>query len=524
MPPSDPAISADIDTRSAPQIRLTLRDEAATLRLGEDLAFALKPGMLVALSGDLGAGKSTLARALIRTLAGDPALEVPSPTYTLVQPYETRLPVTHADLYRIGAPDEIDELGLDEALEAGVVLAEWPERAPDLLTRADLSIRLEPQAAGGRIAVFGGSEAAVVAVNRTLAIRDFLAAARRGHGTRRAFTGDASSRRYETVTTGTETVVLMDSPRRPDGPPIRDGLPYSRIAHLAEDVVPFVAIASALTEQGFAAPEVLSADLDAGLLLIEHLGGETLLDAEGRPVPDRYEAAALCLAAFNQVAWPHTIPVAPDVTYEVPAYDRRALHIETELLTDWYVPRMRGAPLSDDDRARYHGVWNRLFDQLDAAETSIVLRDFHSPNVIWRDEAEGHRRIGIIDFQDALIGPSAYDLASLAQDARVDVSAELEARLVSAYLAARRKASPDFDETGFRRAYAIMAAQRNSKILGIFVRLLERDGKPQYLRHIPRIKGYLKRTLTHPDLGELAALYDQFGVFDEDAASLEVQP
>src|SRR5690606_7542298 len=150
-------------------------------------------------------------------------------------------------------------------------------------------------------------------------------------------------------------------------------------------------------------------------------------------------------------------------------------------------------------------------DTMAGGESSLVLRDYHSPNLIWRPGASGLDRLGLIDFQDALLGPSAYDLASLAQDARVTVPPELETRTVDAYCAARGR-SDSFDEDAFRRDYAIMAAQRNSKILGIFVRLDRRDGKPAYLAHLPRIRAYLARALAHPALAPVRLLYERWGV------------
>ncbi len=152
-----------------------------------------------------------------------------------------------------------------------------------------------------------------------------------------------------------------------------------------------------------------------------------------------------------------------------------------------------------------------MLDRLDGCETSIVLRDYHSPNIIWRPERQGRDRLGVIDFQDALIGPSAYDVASLALDARVTIPARLERSVVSAYAEARAAAGA-FDRSAFDAAYAIMGAQRNSKILGIFVRLDRRDGKPAYLRHLTRIREYLARTLAHPALAEVRALYGRFGL------------
>ena len=506
-----------------PIAELTLADEAATQRLGEDLALALGVGDIVALSGDLGAGKSTLARALIRALAEDESLEVPSPTYTLVQSYETTPPVAHFDLYRVGGDGELDELGFEDAAEAGIVLAEWPQNAPAVLKAATVAVHLDMAPEGdGRVAAISASGAAAARIERSFAIRNFLDAAGRGEATRRRFTGDASARRYETIHAPdarngdtTAPLVLMDAPRQPDGPPVRDGLPYSRIAHLAEDVIPFVAVAQALSGAGFAAPSVLSADLEAGLLLITHLGNETLLDGEGQPVPERYAAAIDCLADLHATPWPASLAVPNGPAHPLARYDRRVLAMEVDLVPDWYLPREKGRPASDDERALFTEIWASLFDELEQAETSLTLRDVHSPNLIWRPQEAGRRRIGLIDFQDAVIGPCAYDVASLAQDARVDVSAELEARLVTAYVANRRTADPGYDAFGFERDYAIMSAQRNSKILGIFVRLLERDGKPQYLRHIPRIKRYLARSLGHPSLSALKSLYEDWGILDE---------
>ena len=137
-----------------------------------------------------------------------------------------------------------------------------------------------------------------------------------------------------------------------------------------------------------------------------------------------------------------------------------------------------------------------------------MLRDYHSPNLIALAERAAPRDTGIIDFQDALIGPEAYDLVSLLQDARLDVPATIESELLESYIAAAAAQEPAFDEALFRYTYAALGAQRNTKILGIFARLAKRDGKRQYLAHIPRIWGYLARDLAHPELHPLRAWYD----------------
>jgi aminoglycoside/choline kinase family phosphotransferase len=301
--------------------------------------------------------------------------------------------------------------------------------------------------------------------------------------------------------------MLMNSPRRPDGPAIRDGKPYSAIAHLAEDVKSFVALAMGLRARGFSAPAVLKANLEAGLLIIEDLGNEGVVaGAPSAPIEQRYQVAVDLLVELHGETLPDALPVGPQLVYRIPRYDLEAFLIEAELLLDWYLPRLDAA-VSPAKRESYLALWrDALAPEIDAAP-SWVLRDFHSPNLLWLPERSGVARIGLIDFQDALIGPAAYDLASLLQDARVDVAEMMEIALFSRYTRARRAIDPHFDAPAFARLYATLAAQRASKILGIFSRLDRRDGKPQYLRHMPRVWTYLQRSLAHPALAPLAAWY-----------------
>ena len=493
-------------------LRIDLADEAATQRLAEDIAMVLRPGDAVALHGDLGAGKTTFARALLRALANDPELEVPSPTFTLVQPYDfSRFSVAHLDLYRTEDPEEIVELGLDDMLAEGAALIEWPERAGGMLPADTLWLALEPGAsANARVATFSAAAGDwAERLPRSFALRAFLENARWRDATRRFLQGDASARRYETVDTPARHAIAMNAPARPDGPPVRDGLPYSRIAHLAEDVRPFVAIGTALREAGFCAPEIYAADLDAGFLLIEDLGRGAIV-ADGAPVSERYMAAVDLLADLHARPWPAEVAVGDGAVHQVPAYDRDALMIEAELYLDWYVPDVTGAPASPEAAIAFGQGWDRLIALMETSPTTWALRDFHSPNLIWREGETGNDRLGLIDFQDAVIGPEAYDLASLAQDARVTVAQDLEEALVARYVGIRRARDPEFDEATLRRDYAILAAHRVTKIIGIFTRLARRDGKPGYLVHMPRLFAYLERSLSHPELSDMKLWYDRF--------------
>lgn len=495
---------------------ILLADEEATLRLGEDVALALRPGDVVALQGDLGAGKTTLARAIIRSLRADPDLDVPSPTYTLVQDYEGAPRLTHADLYRLGHPEEAEELGLREAATDSIVLLEWPEKGAGHVPPPTLRIVIADHGGVRRVATVSGTGETIRRVRRSLAIRDFLVREGRRDARRAPLSGDASARRYEIVSRpASADRILMDAPPLVLGPPVRGGKSYAEIAHTARSVDAFVAVGNALRRNAVAAPEILGMDLAHGFLLLQHLGSAGVLDADGRPIVERYQEAARLLAAIHAAAWERRLPVTGTRWHVVPPFDRPALSIEVSLLIDWYVPWKTGGPAGEALRTAFDAAWNIAFERLKRAEKSLVLRDYHSPNLIWRREKKGLERIGVLDFQDALIGPAAYDVASLGMDARVTVEPEVEAAVTEAYVEARR-ASGRFDEPAFREAYAICAAQRNSKILGIFVRLKERDGKPDYIRHVPRIRTYLRRALTHPSLAPVADLYAAHGLLKED--------
>src|SRR5262249_11788243 len=219
---------------------VALSNEQATRRLALDVAAALEPGDLVTLSGDLGAGKTAFARAAIRALADDPALEVPSPTFTLLQTYDLpQFTLVHADLYGVSGSAELAELGFDDLPSGAVVLLEWPDRAAGMLppNRLDIALTLAPQfGAEYRHARLTGYGSFALRAERLTAARMFLDETKFGDVERRRITGDASTRSYERLKLGGRSLILMNSPRRPDGPPVRGGKPYSAIAHLAEDI------------------------------------------------------------------------------------------------------------------------------------------------------------------------------------------------------------------------------------------------------------------------------------------------
>ena len=476
-----------------------------------DVAMALEPGDLVTLSGDLGAGKTTFARSLIRRLAGDETIEVPSPTFTFIQTYELpRFPLAHADLYRLSGAAELAELGFDDLPEGAVVLMEWPDRAAGLLPpdRLDITFTLAPQLGPeGRNVRYVGYGAYARRAERIAEIRSFLDETGFAAAERQRMQGDASTRIFERLKLDGQCTILMNAPRRPDGPPVRNGKPYSAIAHLAEDITPYVAMSRGLRERNLSAPEILHADLAHGLLIMEDLGEERMVEGEPpAPVAAQYEAAVDVLISLHRRKLPEILPIAPKLSYQLPRYDMEAFLIEAELLLDGYMPS-REAPPSEEAREYFAILWRKALEPALAAPPTWVLRDYHSPNLLWLADREDVARVGVLDFQDALIGPAAYDVASFLQDARVDVPETLEVALLSRYVRARLKDDHNFDTSSFTKLYATLAAQRATKILGIFARLDRRDGKPQYLRHMPRLWDYLQRAMSHPALATLAEWY-----------------
>jgi N-acetylmuramate 1-kinase len=468
--------------------------------LASRLALLLKAGDVIALSGPLGAGKTTFARALVTRLGGES--EVPSPTFALTQRYETpRLTLTHCDFYRL-EPSELDELGLEDAVSEGVVLIEWPERAASWMPADRLELAMDETAmpATRRITLTGhGSWEERLEGLRALSA--FLGKTPYAEASASYLQGDASTRSYARLTLPGRSAILMNSPRQPDGPPIRDGKPYSALVHLAEDVIPFVAVAGALRDRGLSAPAIYAFDLDQGLLILEDLGDKVFGSEveRGGSLAELWGPAVNVLVALADRPPPDRLPVEGHAHYRLPTYDADAMLTEASLLIDWFWPALHGRDMPPALAEEFRTLWRPLLAKAANADPGWVLRDYHSPNLMWLADREGVRRVGILDFQDALLGPLAYDLVSLLQDARLDV--------LDRYCAARGAQSQHFSSDQFVSLYATLGAQRNSKILGIFARLAKRDGKRGYLAHIPRVARYLERDLAHPVLAELRRFY-----------------
>lgn len=316
---------------------------------------------------------------------------------------------------------------------------------------------------------------------RNAAMDDFLRGLGWGTAERHPLPGDASFRRYVRLAGPTGRAMLMDAPP------------------LKEDVRPFMFIARHLAGLGYSAPKVLAADEANGFLLLEDLGDDTFtrLLAQGADEESLYRLATdLLIDLHGRGEW--AMPPG------LPPYDDARLLDEAALLIDWYLPEMIGAPVSAADRAAYLGLWRDLLPLARAVPDTLVLRDFHVDNLM-RLDRPGVAACGLLDFQDAVAGPLTYDLVSLLEDARRDIDPVLIRTMRERYLSA----FPALDRTDFDASWAVLAAQRHAKVIGIFTRLLRRDGKPVYLGHIPRLWRLLDAALRHPALADLAGWLDR---------------
>jgi aminoglycoside/choline kinase family phosphotransferase len=281
--------------------------------------------------------------------------------------------------------------------------------------------------------------------------------------------GDASFRRYFRVVAPGRRAVLMDAP-----PP-------------HEDPRPFIRIAEHLTGLGFSAPTVIASDLDQGLVLLEDFGDARMREVVDADPDSEYAIYSEVVDLLGQL---HKHPAA-----DLPPYSREVLQREAGLFVEWYCP----AVSLTVDKTAYRAAWDGALEAIEDAPVVTVLRDYHAENIMLIAGRDGLAGLGLLDFQDALAGHPAYDLVSLLQDARRDVSPELEAEMLALYCG-------DVD-AGFDAAYAVLGAQRNAKILGIFTRLWKRDGKPRYLEYLPRVWAYLERDIEHPALVGVAAWF-----------------
>ena len=310
---------------------------------------------------------------------------------------------------------------------------------------------------------------------------DFIARSGWGQAKETLLAGDASFRRYFRLHASKGTAVVMDAP-----PP-------------QEDVHPFMRIARHLLALGLSAPEILAEDPERGFLLLEDLGDDTYACVleRGGDEAELYERATDVLAALH---------AAPDrgLLPDLGSYAGEALIDAAMLLPEWYLAAATGRQTPAEEIEAYRAAWRVCLAHLPPTAEALLLRDYHKDNLVWLPGRPGVRACGLLDFQDAQRGHPSYDLVSLIEDARRDVSPAVHDACLVRYIDAT-----GLDASDFRTGFALMAAQRHARVIGLFVRLWKRDSKPGYLSHLPRVWRLFERALQHEALEPLRDWVDR---------------
>lgn len=329
--------------------------------------------------------------------------------------------------------------------------------------------------------------------------------------------GDASTRGYERLHRADgPTLMLMDAPPTAESAPCGPGATeaeriaagYNAMARLAASRVDaFAACAQYLKARGLSAPEIVALDVDAGLAVIEDLGDGLFarLIEDGQAPEPLYETAVDLLIHLHSEP-PPAVLRCQGHEWPLLAYDRLALNTGADLFPQWW-PLLSGRPIGEAALKEWRALWDPIAQAGADGASVFTHRDFHAENLIWLERRDGLARVGLLDFQDAVKAHPAWDLLSLLQDARRDVSDTLERAMLERYLAAR----PDLDRERFLAEYAGLAALNAARILGIFARLMARDGKPRYGAFLPRMQRMLMKNLAAPQLAPLKAWFDAHG-------------
>ena len=345
--------------------------------------------------------------------------------------------------------------------------------------------------------------------NRQALMEAFVLKAGWGDAQRAPIKGDASTRSYVRLILNGRRAVLMNAPQgaeaagEPDGASVEQHrlIGYNTLARLAgPNLEAFLTVAEQLSMRGFSAPNIHAADLDIGFALLEDFGDVDFVrtlradpDMEGQ----LYEAAVDSLAAIYRSSFPRR-PDYQGMPWPIRDYDEAVLLAETDLFLDYFAPDV-GHEIGADQRAEFYDLWRKAFMVLDAHAPGLALRDFHAENLFWLSDRDRQAKVGLIDFQDALFAHPAYDLSSLLEDIRRNVDPGLFEPLKSRFC---DKAGIPRDDA-FDAAYAVLAAQRATKLLGFPVRADRDFGKPQYRALLPHVKRHLANDLSHHVCNEL---------------------
>ena len=469
------------------------RDLSDLEKFVRELSPLLIKGDVVALNGQIGSGKTTLAKLLINNLTQTPIEDIISPTFTLCQTYNRdALEIVHYDFYRIESEVELLEIDLHESLKDKICIIEWANKFSDLLPKDRIEILIECANTERvyNITPLGRFKEAIININK---MENFLCNLDIKFTELKKLPGDASNRKYFRVIRPDDTMILMDATQEND---IRGK------TGLSNGVDDFIVIGEYLDSIDVRVPKLIARNKIDNMILEEDLGEYCYTDILTKDNYRKlYSPAIKTLIHISDIKHPKNISKDSNPHY-LQDFDLDIYLNEAEIFIDYYWPFINGKICSADEKQEFilimAGVHSNLTD-----DKTLMLRDFHSPNLMFLENESGFKKCAVIDFQDALFGHPLYDLVSLTNDARYTINEDHEKYLIELYKKDFSFNNFQFDNFSFMQQYQILGVQRSIKILGIFARIAILESNQNYLVHMPRVINYIKRIMHSGSIPEL---------------------
>jgi N-acetylmuramate 1-kinase len=451
-----------------PSAVIPLPDLSATEALAHKLAPLLKKGDFLSLEGGLGTGKTALARALLQALGVKGTIE--SPTFTMVQRYETPdFPANHFDLFRLKKVNELDDIGWNGALADGLAIVEWSERAESRMPPDRLSLTFSLSGTYERTCTLKGygkwsKHEELVHIARDAEVRGFAAESGWGKVTVECIQAKRHRRFYRLTRDDGKTAIMLD-------------------ADEDQKTLQFVTLASILKDLDLSSPEIYATRPRRGLALMEDFGDANV----GRLIDEQMQAYPYFQRAVHVLVRIHSQFEAIKIKYlEVPTFTSALFAARVDKFLDHYFPYVLKREATAEERSNFHDAWRRTLEPVDHLPQTLMLRDFTPDNVMDLPDRKGWRSLGLLDFQDAGLGPIAYDLASFCDVVRRDGGDDYLSMMITQY---HERAKPACTLEVLQRGCTVLAAQRHTRALGLIA------GRPDKMDYLPRAQNYLGRLL-----------------------------
>lgn len=468
-------------------------------KLAKELAPLLNVGGVMTLNGQIGAGKTTLAKLIIQQLTQTPLEDIVSPTFNLYHTYNKgSLEIAHYDFYRIESEMELHEIDLNESFTDKICIIEWADKFKDLLPkdRIEIFINHTKNKRVYRINPLGKFREVV---SNRARIENFLVGLDINFTELQRLPGDASKRNYYRVMSSDNTMILMDATQESD---------IKSKTGLNNGIDDFIKIQEYLDSIEVRVPKLIVRNKIDSIILEEDLGEYAYTDMLTKENYQKlYNPAIKTLIHISNINHPKNISTSSRPHY-LKEFDLDIYLNEAETFIDYYWPFIHGKQCNADKKREFTHIMAEVYSNLTNDKT-LMLRDFHSPNLLFLENENGFRKCAVIDFQDALFGHPLYDLVSLTNDARITIDEYQEKYLIGLYKKDFPFKNFQFDDSSFMQQYHILGVQRSIKILGIFARLAILETNQNYLVHMPRVICYIKRIMQSGSVQTLACWLNQ---------------